>query len=188
MKFKLCFLLFLLYGTVFADKPVNKCPENHSSVSFLKHIKVDIDKDILVLTCDNNAYNWVEITPAAKLYINGEQVRLTRNQEYMVREYYEYFIDFIDQAKEIGIEGAKIGIKGVKVGFLAVEGLLKVALTDYDSEDFEEDMEEENDRLEDNAEELEELAEELEESAETLEELHVQLKHEIDELNQLTWF
>jgi len=188
MTTKLLIFSFLLFSVVLADDSMNKCKETFYSPGFLDHIDVDIDHDILVLTCNFDRYKWVEITPSSELYVNGKRITLTRHQKNMINEYYDRFMDLIDQSKEISIEGAKIGLNGVKVGLIAVESLLKVALTEYDSDSFRDEIEEESDRLEDKAEELEELAEELEESAQKLEELHGQLKSEIYELNQQFWF
>ena len=188
MKAKLFIFSFLLWSVVLADDSMTNCKEGLHSLVCLENIDVDIDHGILVLTCTYDKYKWVEITPSSELYVNGKQITLTRAQKSMVSEFYDRFMDIINQAKEIGIESAKIGLKGVKVGLVAVEGLLKVALEEYDTESFQEEIEEEAENLEDKAEELEELTDELEESAEELEELHHQLKAEIVELNQQFWF
>jgi hypothetical protein len=188
MKSKLFIFSFLLWSVVLADDSMTNCKDGLHSLACLEHIDVDIDHGILVLTCTYDKYKWVEITPSSELYVNGEQITLTRAQKNMVSDYYDRFMDIINQAKQIGIESTRIGLKGVKVGLVAVEGLLKVALDEYDKESFQEEIEEESEQLDDRAEELEDLADELEESAEELEELHHQLKTEIVELNQQVWF
>jgi len=154
----------------------------------LENLEIDIDDGILILTCQNDDDLWIEITPDGNLSISDHRVYLDRHQQKLMAEYYDRFIDFIDQAKLIGKEGAKIGIKGAKIGILAAGAVLKMLVTDYDSEDLEEEIEEEAEELEARAEDLEEMAEELEEQAEDFEELHYTVKSEIIELDELDWF
>jgi hypothetical protein len=169
-----------------------KIEKNHKNCDHhfkcLENLEVDIDDDILILTCQSDDDLWIEISAGGSLYISDHRVYLDRYQQKLVAEYYDQFMDIIDQAKLIGKEGAKIGVKGAKIGILAAGAIIKMFVTDYDSDDLEEKMEEEAEELEDRAEDLEEMVEELEEQAEDFEELHYTMKSEINELNELDWF
>jgi len=188
MKTTLFILLFALSGTLLAAQSDDKNMDKSSSMTCFQDIDVDIDNDNIVLTCSYDNEQWVEITPDCELYVNGSRISLTRHQEHLLDDYYDCFMEIIDQSREIGIEGAKIGIKGVKVSLVAVRCLLKMALTEYDTDTFEKEIEEESDRINEQAEELNEMAEELEKSAKEFEILHVALKRQINVLNQLVWF
>ena len=154
----------------------------------LENVDIDLEDDILTLTCKYDRDQWIEITPDRKMYISGERIYLNQYQQRMVGEYYDHFIDIMDMAKDIGKEGAKIGIKGAKIGLVAASRAMKMILTEYDQDDFERDIEEETEELEIRAEKLEEMAEELEEVADEFEDIHYTMKRDIDELNDLPWF
>ena len=182
--------VFLMIFTLslFAEKIETNHKDSDHHFKCLKNLEVDIDDDILILTCQNDDDLWIEITPDGNLYISDHRVYLDRSQQKLVAEYYDQFMDIIEQAKLIGKEGAKIGVKGAKIGILAAGAVLKMLVTDYDSDDLEDEIEEEAEELEARAEDLEELAEELEEEAEDFEELHYTMKKEIKELDELDWF
>ena len=57
-------------------------------------------------------------------------------------------------AKMLGIEGAKIGAGGVKLGFTAIAKVVKLLSDEYDTDDLEEDLEREAEKLEKKAERL----------------------------------
>jgi hypothetical protein len=151
-------------------------------------VDIDLEDDILVLTCKYDRDLWIEITPDREMYISGEQIHLTRYQRRLVGDYYDHFIEILDRATDIGKEGAKIGIEGAKVGLLAATRAIKMLSDDYDQDDFERDIEEETEELEIRAEKLEEMADKLEEVADEFEEIHYTMKNDIDELNDLDWF
>lgn len=188
MKLVFYLLLFLVITSVLGEVVDNKNSKDILSVPCLEHIRIEIENDIIVLSCEDDDNLWVEITPGSELYVNGELVKLNSSQRQLVGKYYENFMDFIEQAKELGIEGAHIGLEGVKIGLIAVNGLIKIAVSDFDSEKLEEELEEATDDLEDESEELKELADELKNAAEDFKQLHFALKKEIKELNELTWF
>ena len=182
--------LFLIIFTpsLFAKKVETNHKYHDHHFKCLENCEIDFDDDILILTCQNNDDLWIEITPGGDLYITDRRVYLDRDQQKLMAEYYDQFIDIIEQAKLIGKEGAKIGVKGAKIGILAASAVIRMLVTDYDSDDLEEEIEEEAEKLEARAEDLEEMAEELEEKAEDFEELHYTVKSEIKELDELDWF
>jgi hypothetical protein len=188
MKTFYLFLPLLLISIVFAEKAEKRYHHSDRQFNCLNEAHIDINNDIIVLTCKYDNEQWVEITPDYNLYVNGYHVRLNRYQQRLVEEYYDNFMDIIEQAKQLGKEGALIGVKGAKIGIIATAGALKMLVSNYDSDDIEEDLEGETSELEECAEKLEELAEELEEAAEAFEDIHYTMKDEIKDLNELEWF
>jgi hypothetical protein len=182
------FLVLFCFSSIFAKK-VDKVHKNkHNHYGCLENVDIDIEDDVLILTCQYDRDLWIEITPDHKLYISGERIYLTRYQKRLVGKYYDNFMEIMERAVEMGKEGAKVGIEGAKIGLLAVKGVMKMLVSDYDEDDLEREIEYKAEELEIRTEELEEMAEELEEVAEEFEELHYTMKNEIDELNDLGWF
>lgn len=173
-------LLFLV-SSLFAVKVDKVFKSHHQRCDCLENVEVDIEDDVLILTCEYDRDLWIEITPDHELYISGDRIYLNRYQRRLVGDYYDHFMEIIERAGEIGKEGAKIGL-------LAAKGVLKILVSDYDEGDLEREIEEEAEELDIRAGRLEEMAEELEEVAEEFEDLHYTMKCEIDELNDLDWF
>jgi len=188
MRFLFIILSFLMISTVLGKKIDNRDHRSNYQFNCLDEVDIDIENDIIVLTCNYDRDQWIEITPEFSLFVNGRSVYLDRYQRRLVADYYNHFMNIIDQAKLIGKEGAIIGVKGAKIGIIAAAGALKMLVSDYDSDDIEEDIEEEKSELEERAERLEEMADDLEETAEDFEDLHYVMKKEIKELNNLDWF
>ena len=179
----------LLFTSSLMSAKVDKVyKNNHRYSTCLENIEVDIENDVIILTCEYDHDLFVEITPDYELYISGNHIYLDRYQRKLVRDYYNHFMEIMERAKEIGLEGAKIGVEGAKIGLLAAKGAMKMLVSDYDQDDFEREIEEKAEELEGRSEELEELADELEEFADEFEELHNTMKSEINELDNLDWF
>jgi hypothetical protein len=183
-------LLFILFSasSLFATNTDKVYKNKHNHYNCLEDVDIDIEDDVLILTCQYDRELWIEITPDHELYISGDRIYLTRYQRRLVGDYYDHFMEIMERAKEIGKEGAKIGIEGAKVGLLAAKGAMKMILSDYDKDDFEREIEEETEELEIRTDKLEEMADELEDVAEEFEDIHYTMKSEIDELNNLDWF
>lgn len=130
----------------------------------------------------------VEITEDYELYIDGRKTRLSRDEREMVREYYHLADDIIDTAHRIGWEGAKVGVQGAAIGIKAIVNVVKLISPHYTTEDLEEDMDREAEKIEAKAEVLEEKAEVIDEIAEDLVDLHIEMKNNIRELRNLRWF
>lgn len=130
----------------------------------------------------------VEITGEYDLYINGRKTPLDRREREMVREYYRLADEIIDTAHRIGWEGAKIGAQGAAIGVKAIVNVVKLISPHYTTEDLEEDMDREAEKIEAKAEVLERKAEDIDEIAEDLEDLHVEMRREIRALRNLRWF
>jgi hypothetical protein len=183
-------LLIILFSvfSLFATNVEKVYKNKHGHYNCLEDVDIEIEDDVLILTCHYDRDQWIEITPDRELSVSSNRIDLTRYQRRLVGAYYDHFIEIIERATEIGKEGAKIGLKGAKVGLLAAQGAMKMIITDYDEDDFEKDIEEETEKLELRTDKLEEMADELEEIADEFEDIHYTMKSDIDELNDLDWF
>ncbi len=151
------------------------------------NVDLEIDEGSIVFTHEDDDET-VEITEDGGLVVNGNQVRLARDQRKLVEDYYETFDGILDEAKHIGLEGAKIGVKGAALGISAAVGALLSISDDRDSDNLEAELDRKGERIERMAERLEKRAERLEARAERLEEQHENLRSEINELGDLGWF
>jgi len=153
----------------------------------IRGVKIELDDNDIIFSSKHKDED-VRITSNYKLYINGELIETSEEQDKMLEEYHNLTMDIVEDAVEIGKEGAKIGLQGAVVGTKALAGLMKAFLTSYEMEDFERDIEYETDKLEAEAEKLEIEAEKIEQLADNLEDLHDDLKDDIEELDDLHWF
>jgi hypothetical protein len=151
------------------------------------NVDIDIDDGSIVFTHQDDDET-VEIAEDGRLIVNGNPVRLARDQRKLVEEYYETFDGIMEEAKHIGIEGAKIGVNGAKLGIAAAVGALLALGDDRDMEDLEIELDHKSEKIEHMADRLEKRAEKLEAKAARLEDLHGDLRNEIDELDDLGWF
>ncbi|HSG28913.1 MAG TPA: DUF2884 family protein [Candidatus Krumholzibacterium sp.] len=150
-------------------------------------ISIDFDDDVLYIECEDED-GLVEINDDYELFVNGDRIKLDKDQQKLVKKYYDDFEDIMDLATEMGLEGARIGAKGAKLGLVAVAKVIKLLSEDYDSDDLEDEMEKEADKLEKEAEKLEELGEKLEDIADDFERTHKKLRRNVKELDDLGWF
>ena len=151
------------------------------------NVDVDLNDGSIVFTHEDDDET-VEVTKDGGLVVNGTAVRLAGDQRELVEEYYATFDGVMDEAKQIGLEGAKIGVKGAKLGISAVVGALLLIADDRDAEDLEAELDRKGEKIERMAERLEKRAKKLEARAERLEDLHDDLRNEIDEIDDLGWF
>jgi hypothetical protein len=151
------------------------------------NVDLDIDDGSIVFTHEDSGET-VRITEDGVLVVNGRPVHLVRDQRKLVEDYYETFDGIMDEAKQLGLEGAKIGVKGAKLGLSAVVGALLLIADDRDADELEIELERKGEKIERMAERLEKRAERLEVKANRLEDLHEDLRSEIKELDDLGWF
>jgi hypothetical protein len=149
-------------------------------------VDVDFEEGSIIFTHDDD--ETVEITEKGVLSVNGRPVRLTGGQRRLVEDYYATFDGIVEEAKQIGIEGARIGVHGAKLGLTAVIGALLLISDDRDADDLEIELDRKGEKIERMAERLEKRAKKLEARAERLEDQHDRLRREIDELDDLGWF
>ena len=151
-------------------------------------VKYEIEDGSIFISNQGRRHDRVEITRDGQLYINEGSVKLDREQQRLIATYYELTTDIVDQAKDLGHEGARVGIEGAKLGLKAIGGVFKMMFTSYDGDDLDQDMEWEAERLERKAERLEGKAEDIEDLAEDLERIAEEMKETIPELSELGWF
>jgi len=154
---------------------------------FSNNFEIDIDDGTVIIISHRHGSDVVEITEDYELYINDRHIKTNSDQKQLLGEFHSKTLVMVEEAKEIGLEGAEIGIKGAKIGMKAIGGVFKLFLSEYDAEDLEEELEWEAEQLEAEAEKLEEQAEELEDLAEDLEDLADELVLNIPELDDLDW-
>jgi hypothetical protein len=143
-------------------------------------------RDLVITAVDHEDFE-VEITRDFELFVDGDRVKLDADQKRMVEEYHGQVFLVIDEAKEIGWEGAKIGLQGAGIGMKAIKGVVKMIFTSYDEDDLERDMEREAEKIEIRAEALEDMADNIEEMAYDLEDMFDEMVEEIPELRKLDW-
>lgn len=163
----------------------------HDDDSYERHTELDLDDGSVFVIGrdeDDRVYAEMEITEDYELYIDGKLIETNESQTKLLGEYHGLVTGLADQAKSIGWEGARIGLAGAKLGVSAIGRVIKMLLTDYDSDDLEYEMERDAEKLEKRAEKIEEKAEELERLVEDLEELHWELEDEIEEVRKLRLF
>ena len=158
---------------------------NSSDIFREDNVDVDIEDGSIVFTHDDET---VEMTEAGGLLVNDEPVRLSASQTRLVEKYYATFQTIIEEATQIGIEGAKIGVHGAKLGLSAAIGALLAIADERDCEDLEVEIDRKSEKIERMAERLEKRAKKLEAKADRLEAMHKELRKEIDELDDLGWF
>ncbi len=180
------FLILALPGSAGAERHVRTAHIVNNS--HFDGVNIDLEDGSIIMTHGEYDDEEVEITENYELFINGRRIPLDADQQKLVQEYYDLFMEIVEYAKEIGWEGAKIGVGGAKLGLKAIGGLLKVVFTSYDTEDFERDMEMAAEKLEDRAEVLEKKAAVVEDMAHDLENMTYDLCDEIPQLEELGWF
>lgn len=147
-------------------------------------VSIDFDDDVLVMDFQDHDV-LVEITPEYHLYVNDDRVELDDRQQKMVREFYDLTTDVVNEAVAIGAEGARIGVHGAAIGLQSLSGLVRVLLTDYDTDDLERDLDRESSKIEARAKKLETKAKKLEKKANSLENKWAVMCDKIPELDGL---
>jgi len=187
--FSILLSFFFISQALAIDLKKNKVSDKRFEFSeYLERMDIDITDETLIFRPNERNDEFVEFTPDHRLIVNGTQVDLNSRQQKMVRRYHENFFSIIDEIKEIAKEGAKIGLAGAKIGLQALANTIRLVSEDFDSKDFEEDMNNRSQEIEEKAVLLEERADRLEEQVEMLEKLHSDLRHSVKELEELNWF
>lgn len=147
---------------------------------YTKHKDIIIEKE-------NDAQE-VVISPKGELFIDGKEIRASRKERELLKEYNELASSAFERAEELAEDGVKIGLKGAALGLKAATGVLKILLPGYTADDYERDVEKEAEKIEKKAEKLEGKAEELEVMMDHLEDIHEELRDRIDALDALKWY
>ncbi|MFH1850843.1 MAG: hypothetical protein ABIA75_00710 [Candidatus Neomarinimicrobiota bacterium] len=157
---------------------------------FLNDLDLDWQKGSLIITEKENDDQRVVMTADEKLLINGENVRLTREQKKLVGEFHILAGKLSDQARDIGQIGSKIG---VVAGAMAAEAIVKAFGSLFDDDDDFDDRDHRHEsrverKVDLMTEDIEDLVSELENTINNMEQVYDQLKRDIPELRDLSWF
>jgi hypothetical protein len=151
-------------------------------------LSIDFEGSSLIITCDYDDYDVVEINAEYELYVNDDEIKLDQEEQKLVKEFYDQSAEVQRSVKKIAAEGARIGLKGAKLGLKAIGGLFKAALTSYTTDDLERDIEWEAERIEADAEVLERKAKKIERQVDLLEDIGIELTDRIPELQEIECF
>ena len=130
----------------------------------------------------------VEITKGYALIVNGNELRLHRDQRNLVKDYYESFQAVIEDAKTLALAGVKLGAKGAAMGIVAACRALCGVDSENDRDHHDSSIDRETEKLNAEGAKIEKRAERLKRKAETLEKLHDRLRRNVTELDELGWF
>jgi hypothetical protein len=186
-------LIITLIVALLAFTSVTMAGKHHHNCSFFggeffssDDFNIEIDGSSVLIINDYED-DEIEITDDYELYVNGDLIKLDRDQQKIVEAFHTQVMDIKEFAIEIGKEGAKIGIEGARIGLKAIGGVMKLIFTDYDEDDLDRDLERATEELELKAEALEEQAEEIEDMAEDLEDMFYDMEEEIPAVASLDW-
>ncbi len=179
---QMSFIILMGISVLFAYDGKKHKHFNFPGHTTLENVSVDMDDGTLIITSREDEELVMEITDDYDLYLNGEEIETNNDQRKIVKRYYHQWVDIVDMAKNIGIKGAKIGLEGAKLGMKAVVNLFKLMRADYDSDDYEAEIEAEAEKIEAKAEKIEIEAEEIDELVEDFEDLQKELEEEIKEI------
>lgn len=130
----------------------------------------------------------VVISSKGELFIDGDKIRTSRKERDLLKEYHELATATLNEAEDLAEAGVKIGLKGTELGIKAAAGVFKILLPNYTAEDYEKDVEAAAEKVEEKAEKLEKKADAMEEMVKHIEDIHKELRHRVDELDDLGWF
>ena len=119
--------------------------------SINNEIMIDIEDGDIIFSSRGYDDGEIVITEDYELYIDGERIVLNDDQQETLEEYYDTFEEIIEQATELGLKGTAIGIEGAALGVSVIGKLIRAALTDYEIEDMEREIEEQAKKLEEKA-------------------------------------
>ena len=176
-------------ATVFAKRSSHK--ESNTQIGLdgitIDNINIDFDKDILKVTNTDEETSFF-IDKNYELFINKVQIETSPEQRELTKEMYQSIDLIIEEAKDIGWDGAKIGAEGAKLGLQAILCVFKLLSPDYDSDDLEAEIEQKAEKIEKKAEKIEMRANNIDDMARELEDISNRMREKIPELKQLSWF
>ena len=143
---------------------------------------IDFKGKKAIIKYDYGTPRRAEINEHHELRVDGSLVKLNRDQQQLVGEFYDKAQQLIADAKTIGLEGASIGVQGVGVAAAALTGVVNMLFTSYTSDDLERDVERKAAKIEAKADRLEAKADKLEMLADEVQDLYDQMEDSIPEL------
>ena len=150
------------------------------------HHRYEFDDDYITIYSEDYDYDYIKINSDLDLIVSGEIVKTHYHERKLLAKYYKLLRKIHKMGKEVGYEGARLGMRGAKVGLKAVVKL-PMAIFGH-ADEYQRAIEREADKIEREAEILEERAEEIEAMADKINKYEHDLKHNIDELDDLDWY
>jgi len=161
---KIIFLLSFLIYHLSAD-------DGHKQI--FSHVEMNINnsnyvlfEDNSLIVCDRDTDEYLaEISEDYDLFVKGKKVNVNEDQRKLLEEYYEAQYELFSSRNLIGAKGIEIGMQSAGLALKAVGGAFVVMASGFDekkSQEFEDAMEYEAEKIEDKANELEEHAENFE--------------------------
>ncbi len=182
-------ILFLTSSSVIAKR--NTYNGHNASIGFdgitIDNINIDFDDDNLTVTNEDEETSF-KIDKKYELYINDKHIKTTPEQRKLTKEMYKSIDLIVEEAKDIGWDGAKIGVEGAKLGFQTILCVFKLLSPDYDSDDLEAEIEQKSKKIEKKAAKIELRANNIEDMARELEDISDRMREKIPELKRLSWF
>ncbi|SYZ73892.1 exported hypothetical protein [Candidatus Zixiibacteriota bacterium] len=181
--------LFMLASVALADQSTQeRFPCKGERIMSDADYSVELQGETIILYPAHGHYQTIRITPEYELYVDNKEIKLKSDQQELVKKFHQSMMELLDQAKDIGWEGAKIGVQGAALGVKAVGSVFKLVLPGYDTDDLERELDRESAKIEAKAAKLEVKAKELEKEADNLKDLQAEMKDSIPELDELDWF
>ena len=146
-----------------------------------KNFNVNFHGDTLVLQAKGNK-GQIMITDDYRLFVNGNEIALGREQQNLVRDYYLQLQDIVATALKLVPHGAEIGLQGAHLGLKAILHTILALDDDYDKEKVEKELKEEETKLEQKAKMLEKKGKSLEKMGDEFEDLQCRLFHQVKAL------
>ena len=185
----LCLIVLVTSSTAFAKR--NNDSGHNAHIGFdgitIDNINIDYDDDNLIVTNTDEKSSFT-IDKKYELYINDKHIRTTPEQRKLTKEMYKSINLIVEEAKDIGWDGAKIGAEGAKLGLHAILCVFKLLSPDYDSDDLEAEIEQKSKKIEKKAEKIELRANNIEDMVRDLEDISDRMRENIPALKQLSWF
>lgn len=172
----LIFLVVIFLTTYSAQAHNSRCR------SLNKNLSINFKGDTLVIKPAGKK-DQILITNDYRLFLNGNEIKLNKDQQDLVRDYYEQVRFITATALKLIPRGAEIGIDGAKLGLKAILHTVLTLDKNYDEEQGEKKLEESERALERKASDLEKKGKNLEKIGDELEALQCQLFHQIKELH-----
>ncbi len=181
---KLLISLFLVVSIFTQSFAIGgKRSSSYDKVQDMEFLNFDCDLDFdndENITFKNDGSE-VKFTSDNEIFVDGKKIKLNAKQKRLVGEFNETFMELIEKAKDIGLEGVELGKDGVSSAFEAM-------FSETELKEVEAKLEAKASKLEAKGEVLEKKAKVLEKIGNHLKDMKDELKNKVPELSKLDWF
>ncbi len=188
---KLLISLFLVVSIFTQSFAIGgKRSSSYDKVQDMEFLNFDCDLDFdndENITFKNDGSE-VKFTSDNEIFVDGKKIKLNAKQKRLVGEFNETFMELIEKAKDIGLEGVELGKDGVELGLDAVSSAFEAMFSETELKEVEAKLEAKASKLEAKGEVLEKKAKVLEKIGNHLKDMKDELKNKVPELSKLDWF